>query len=434
MGAIIPVALIIASALASAAAVVAAVEVVTVVSIIVAAVAVAATVASIIFYAEGDIKNSMLFAGIGISAGIAGLYLAASQQVTLSAAMIYEDASYGMLQATTAYQTATLSIVGYIDVLTAGFKTFLEAIQFRLIMSMHQIAYLISGEYRQAVSKIFGQIAEVAAAIGIGATFFHLALRDSRNLILSTSAMMGMKYDMADIAYMQSLKTYLTDFATNIHRYENDPAQMLWDMDQMITRPAIDAHGSTMQVVYSSVERLFEGVRAFGEDLTKVRGDLVRLIYDLPGAMTTQIRPWFDKAIESFDKFIKLTYDPAMKVISAGFAAVGAQIGAHETELRSTAARLARPGKYLSEVNNLPEDERKTDELIIGELASRSDREFLDAVTAENTALLLELENSATRALPSPVSIKSPVIKSEPTVDAPAPTKTRENSPFVGEY
>ncbi|GAI32621.1 unnamed protein product, partial [marine sediment metagenome] len=90
--------------------------------------------------------------------------------------------------------------------------SFLDAIHFTTLLQVHQIAYILSGDYREMMSHVYNEIAEVSGALGLGSGYLILLHRNARNVILDVSGMMGRSYDVAEITWLQQYSDYLKKF------------------------------------------------------------------------------------------------------------------------------------------------------------------------------------------------------------------------------
>lgn len=434
MGAAIPIIMLIAAAATAATAVYVAVTVVTVIAIIAAIVSVSATVAAIYFYVQGDIKNSMLFAGIGIAAGVGGIYAGYVAQSAQAAALLSEGTATAVATAETMYTSGALYVVSYAQSVYSAFNGFLEAIHFKTLVKVHQLGYLISEDYRQQVDKIYGQIREVSAALGYGADFMQLILRDTRNLVFDVSASIGKPYDLSEITWMNTFGDFMRGFGAKANAYKNNPNLLLWDLDQMVTKPGVDGKAYAMQAFIAGVERSVEGVKLLAEDVVRIRNDVVRFAADLPEVLRSQIMPEVNKVVKQLDDFIKLTYDPLMKVIDASFAVVGAELATRKKETAEITGRIRRPGKYLKEVEYLDIEERLEDERAVSEIASRpimGELSEFELALSWATKKLVADELARLRVPEAPEILR--LEPSGPKLPGP-PRPDKTDTPFVGDY
>jgi hypothetical protein len=160
----------------------------------------------------------------------------------------------------------------------------------------------------------------------------------------------------------------------------------------------------------------------------------MKLIGDLPEVVRRQWEPEVKKAVKQFDDFMKLNYDPMMKQISAALDNVGKMIDEDRAKAKALNARLSRPGKYLSEINKLPDDEKREDEQTVAAVAARG----MIQQTDEFSSVLAKVEKFP--EIPSyEGEIKERLRIREYTIPKPPPRAEIEKirmikPPFVGEY
>jgi len=434
MGAFIPIAFIIVSALAASAAVYVAITTVALIAIILAVVAVSATLASVYYYTQGDIKNSMLFAAIGITAGIGGVYVTAVSQLATAAALTDEGTAAALAAAAQIEAGTAVTMWAYAQTIYAGFTAFLEAIHLKTLLEVHQIAYLVSSDYRSMLSGVMNAIAQYSEAMGMGSAFMYLCLRDTRNLVMDTSAMLGNKYDMAEVTWMSSMSEYLKMIQTKGQEYENRPEAFIWDLDQSLHRPAIDMMGETTRGIYRTLEAVTTGAKTLAVGFSKIETDLKRLVADLPSQITSSFKPELDRLWKYTDDFIRLSYDPMMKMISAGMTAFGASMQETRTELTGVVGRLKRPGKYIAEVDDLSAEERAEDQEVLAAVATRG---ILPQVDEFEEGLKFVQGEFTRRIEEQTIEEEAPAVEApEPGVPSTPepPGKKQYKTPFVGEY
>lgn len=103
-----------------------------------------------------------------------------------------------------------------VNAIKASYNMFLEAIHYDTLLKIHEIAYIVSGDYRVQVNKIYGRIAEVSEALGLGAQFINLALRNARAITLDVNASIGRFYDIGEIAWMKNLSGFLESWNDSV--------------------------------------------------------------------------------------------------------------------------------------------------------------------------------------------------------------------------
>jgi len=412
MAFVIPIAVAIGSAVASAATAVAAVVATAATAIASAAAAVAAWVWS----------------------GITAAYTFVAEAVA--------DIAFGWSVAGEVY-AGTTSLVGtslftqvaaYAHCLVLGFAEFLEAIHFTTLLSIHEIAYIVSNDYRAMWSKVYSEFGEVSYALGYSADFLNIIIRDSRNVVLDAAAMMGQSYDLAEVTWIKSFQGYLKVFSDQASKYTKNPAAVFYDIDRMLTKPAIDNKAGIMQMTFQTIDSAIKFVRTGIEQTDKLRVDLGKLVSDLPHQIRDEIKPWFDKVTKDFADWIQTEYRPSLKIIDGVINALGIQQEVQRKETRDLVNRLRRPGDYLKEIDDFTEDERRRQEREISEIAFRTSAE-----ESENWVRATNLE--ATKLVEEGRILRAPTERAAweiyevevPERPAGAPVEPRETW-FVGDF
>lgn len=270
-----------------------------------------------------------------------------------------------------AVETVTLSAVQFVAVIGSSMASFLEVIHFKTLLSIHEIAYILSDDYRQVVSYIYGQIAEVSAALGLGSGYLILLHRNARNVILDVSGMMGRGYDIAEITWLTQYSEYLKVFNKQVNIYKDDPSQILHDVDSYLVKPAADLKGAIVSNIITTIDSTIKVVKETIEDISKLRGDLGQLIHDLPPAIRAVAQPLVDDVFTHYDKWILEEYKPAIRQFDRVLGVFKTEQEAHRSNIASLVDRLKRPADYLLEIDKLDPDVKLQQEEAIADLAFR---------------------------------------------------------------
>jgi hypothetical protein len=182
------------------------------------------------------------------------------------------------------------------------------------------------------------------------------------------------------------------------------------------------------------VESALSLVKSTAEVATKVRNDLTKLIGDLPEVIRKQWEPEVKKVVKQFDDFMKLNYDPMMKQISAAFDTVGKMIEEDREKAKALNERLSRPGKYLSEIKELPEEERMLNEDLVADIVDTAHDRAYEPMSALTDSL--EEMNKETAAKEVEIPPPPPVMRGKisPFKWRAVKPITGRKTPFVGEY
>lgn len=306
---------------------------------------------------------------------------ASAASTELAAYSVSMSAADAMIVGTSAFTSAV----------SAGLTAFAEAIHLTTILDIHNIATLVSSDYRNMMFNVYSEISEVSSALGFYPQFLPLAFRNSRQLVLSSSNLMGRKYDLAQVEWLTTFNSYLTEFNKHAKEYENNPEALFYDLEQLVEKPSMDAGGSTMQTVFVSINDTVKAVKATVADTVTVRDDLNRLISDLPERIRSQIKPYTDPIIRQFDDFITNTYDPAIKEFQSLLDRFSDLQKKNLSDIDDVVERLAKPGDYLLEIDSLLEADRLDQEGKIAEISTRRFRTDVDELAKEAVPISMQL-------------------------------------------
>jgi len=434
MGAVLPIIMIAIAAASATAAVYAAIAAVSVIAIIAAVAAVAATAASIYFYVQGDLRNSMLFAGIGAVAGIAGIYVVATQSMAAATAQMVEGTTAELAAVQAVQESAAFVIYSYAQTIYAGFQSFLEIIHFKTLLAVNDVLFLVSQDYRNMMQGVFIQLSRVGESLGYGSTFMLLCFRDMRNLVMDVSASIGKTYDLAEITYMTSFGEFLSRMSTRMDTYQNNPHQFLLDLDAEVYKPGVDLKARAVQAMLSGIDSALVQIKLVAEDATKIRNDLLKLASDMPAVIKDQVLPAIRAVTDQVDKFIRLTYDPRVLAIEKSFKQLGDSLGEQQRNVGKLTDKIARPGKYIEGIKDLPRDEQLDDILSLSRTYEAAVAPEFQEINTTADWIMRESEATIFTPLPEFAPIpKPPLEKLHPYGTVP-PTVTPKKTWFVGDY
>lgn len=349
-------------------------------------------------------EGAMLSAVIASSGSLAGLDLVAAQAISAAIA------------------------------LEAGFSAFLTAIYFDVILTVHNIAYLVSPHYREMFQKVLNEIMNISHILGLGPSFIVLALENARTLVLTTSGLLGMKYDMAQVQWLGILSNYLKEFAGKVRSYRNNPGLLLLDMGELINRPVMDQMGAYMQTIIGTIDDTIDNAEKVAQAVTAVERDLTAFIDDLPENLKRQIKPYTDPILNRINSFIKYDFKPSIDVIHGVIGVLETKQQGIKSQIDDTIERLLYPGKYLHEIDALDSDLQNEQAWSIAEVSNRPERELYEVVDQGRDVIRERLKSIldalATR-LPKPAyalpEVPRPVI-------IPQIEMEERNTWFVGDY
>lgn len=366
---------------------------------------------------QAAIMDAMVDAGI----------LPVTQAVELETEIVYSTIEY-------AVQTWWDKVVDFIEDLKAKFERFLKTIHFKTILAVHQVAMLVSPQYRAMMQRIFHSLSEYSKAIGMGPAFIDLAIRSTRTLVLDVTGASGHSYDMSQLVWLTELDGFMKTLATNSKRYADNPFLIFTDLEEDIERRYGNVHGSTESSALLVIEGLLKGVGKAAADIDKIDKDLLKLLNDLPAFVKSHIDPAIFNVLRTIDGFIAGEFLPKMSSINGVIVQYGNDIRAAQAAAATAAARILSPKQTLTALTTLPLIEQ--DEVIAGldALDNRRTADMLLKITQWQRPVSDEFE----RLLQLPAPLKPPPVfltfehTLAPVPDLRAPVSG--SGPFVGDY
>lgn len=356
-----------------------------------------------------------------------GGVLPVTQAVEAGVEEVYSTIEY-------AVQTWWDKVVDFIEDLKAKFEWFLKTIHFKTILAVHQVAMLVSPQYRTMMQRIFKSLSEYSKAIGMGPAFIDLAIRSTRTLVLDVTGALGHSYDMSQLVWLTELDGFMKTLSVNSKRYADNPFLIFTDLEEDIERRYGNVHGSVESSTLLVIEGLLKGVGKAAADIGKIDKDLLKLLNDLPAFVKTHIDPQIFNVLRTIDGFIAGEFMPKMQSINVVIGQYGNDIRAAQAAASAAAARILSPKQTVMSLRDLPVIEQ--DEVLAG----------LDALDNRRTAdMLLKItqwskpvDDEFQRLLQLPEPTKAPPVfltfehslASVPDLQAPV----SGSGPFVGDY
>lgn len=304
--------------------------------------------------------------------GITIVYTAVAEALTEFAAGWAFTVDAGFQGLSVAGESFFLQVGAYAGSLVYYFGAFLEAIHFSTLLSIHEIAYIVSDDYRAMWTKVYKELGSVSYALGYSADFLNIIIRDSRNVVLDASAMMGQKYDLAEVTWIKSFQGYMKVFSDQASKYTKNPGAVFYDIDRMLTKPAVDNKAGIMQTVYQTIDSTIKFTKTTVDEVDKLRVDLGTLVSHLPQSARDAVKPMLDKITKGWDEWIRVDYRPSLKVIDGVIKSIGIEQSVVAARQKSLADRLKKPSTYLKEIYDRPSYEWPSEEKVVGDIAARS--------------------------------------------------------------
>jgi len=356
----------------------------------------------------------------------AGL-LPVTQTVEYETSVVYSEIEY---TAAAWYD----KVIYFIEDLVAKFEKLLKAIHFKTILAVHQVAMLVSPQYRTMMQRIFKSLSEYSKAIGMGPAFIDLAIRSTRTLVLDVTGALGHSYDMSQLVWLTELDGFMATLAKNSKRYADNPFLIFTDLEEDIERRYGNVHGSVESSTLLVIEGLLKGAGKVAADIDKIDKDLLKLLNDLPSFVKSHIDPAVFSVLRVIDGFIAGEFMPQIQAINGVITQYGNDIRAAQAAASAAAARILTPKQTMMSLRDLPLIEQ--DEVLAGldGLARRRSTEIQTRMSEWSRPMSDEFERLL--QLPAPLKAQPVFLTFEHTL-APVPdlrVPVSGGGPFVGDY
>lgn len=328
------------------------------------------------------------------------------------------------------YSTAA----GLVGGIVTGFKTFLEVIHFATLIKIHEIAYIVSEDYREMMQKVYGQLSQFSSAIGLGAQFITLAIRNARSVVLDVSSMLGRGYDLGEVTWLVEMNKFFEGINEESEKIAQDPYYILDMIDRQLMKPTLDTKGSIVSGLYSTIDNTLDAVNNFVTDIDTVRDDLQQFYNDLPENIQQQLKPFMENVIEPINDFIENTYAPQYDKITRAMTSIEERVGVHKEAVENIVKRLTKPGDLLQSIVGLPQEEADAQTIKMYEAVNAPILQAVPGITIARNDAETGLE-SIVKALES--NLKPPeVITLEPVTIGKKGEGSEDSSTtwMVGDY
>ncbi len=314
------------------------------------------------------------------------------------------------------------------------FEKLLATIHFKEIMAINSMAMLVSEDYRNMMKKVYKALGQLSDALELGTNFIVLAVRNTRNLVLDVSTMMGAKYDLAEVAWLAEFNKFTQHIQKYAYAYKNNPEQLLTDLANAIEIPAMNTKGSFMQQFISTVSDLGKISEKIVTDVGIVTKDLNALISGLPSTISDAIKPGWKAWNTEWTEFQNSTFKPSIQTIQGITKSLGADMEKTKTELAAAAAKIKTPKENLTAIKTMSVLDQQ--EVLDG--LTRVENELDAKQYMEFSLLISPVHEEFSQLLKEPVTSRPPpsFLKLEPS-PVGVGTETlvsRVTSPFVGDY
>lgn len=283
--------------------------------------------------------------------------------------------------------TIFAKLSAWINVVKANFSAFLTAIHFETIIRVNEIGYITSSSYRNMMAKVYKKFGEFSEAIGRETGFIETAIQVARKTSLEVSSFLGKSYDLSEVVWLKDFNNLLSRIKKTAGIYANNPSQIWEDIDELIIKPAIDAKAKAQITMFATVKNLTGMLKKADTMLTTVQANFGAVVNELPAKWRQDLIPIVENVEDDIRHWRDKIFAPTIETLDKVIDVVYARTSETRQNMQEIAARLAKGGDILAEIDKLPDIERVEQEYLIAGLSSRITRKrgsIFEAVVDEN--------------------------------------------------
>ncbi len=335
---------------------------------------------------------------------------------------------------------ANLIIAGITDLIMYGsilyekISKILEVIHLKTILKIHDLLQTLVPQYREMMRGVYGELAKISEAIGLGTHFLTFALRNARNLVLDFSTAIGSSYDMAEIQWLNSMGDFFNKMQGKVDTWQNNPEQVFYDIAQQFDKPTMDSKGSFLGSMWIALDSAVNQIVEISGKVEKITADAQKLLLDLPKFIRDNIPTELYTGIETVRNSIDTYVTPYLSKLDKLVTQYADEARKAREEAQAAFARILSARQVVQQINASTGQERAEAQDAI----ARLHKEALDAsdkYVGDFVGPRLE-KLAAGLAMPEPTIAQPSILTFE--IDIPSGVEVgpmlAHASPFVGDY
>jgi hypothetical protein len=241
-----------------------------------------------------------------------------------------------------------------ITTLKTTFGKFLEAIHFKELLAIHEIAYILSSDYRQMIDKVFSEIAKFSEEVFGTSWALTMILQNSRQLIYSVTTTLGFPVDIAEVEFIQYLDTTLQKVTDKAGTYRSNPEQIFYDVTEWIYRPVQEKYSEGNKGIILALEGVIEGVDKVAQNVFEINEQTQAVVAYLPEPLRGTLQETLEPIDERISSFRYDIYEPKMKQFEEALTTQQIRNAEIKTSMSALTQRLVDPTKYFKEIDLKP--------------------------------------------------------------------------------
>jgi len=321
------------------------------------------------------------------------------------------------------------------QVLRTILATFLEMIHFDTLVALHNIAWVLSEDYRKVLSKVFKKMSEISEELFGWSLGLRVILENTRSIVLSSSAALGYSYDVNQLIWLNSLTDFTILFNEHAETYMEDPEQLFFDLEDWIEEHAIDISGGSHALIFQAVSKLTDGVGDNALQIRQVQSRSRENQFHVNRLTAGNFGQRIDWNWTAFEGFKGDEYAPRQGQQEKNINTNRQETAANRKTLSDLNFKLTRPTGQLEGIDKLSEPEKTDEEINLEDLSTRPFQDDSAVLAADQAAADADREKEAAEreAEQQKPAAEEPIV-TKPVTKAEFKPRPPVNSWFVGEY
>lgn len=318
--------------------------------------------------------------------------------------------------------------------LSGTFQSFLQAIHFKELMMLNQMAMILSKDYREMMLKVYQQISEFSQQVFGRAEVLQLLLQGSRQLIYASSSAVGYPVDIAEVEWVQYLDETLSKVADNAEKYQNTPEAIFDDIAEWVYKPIGDKYSTINQGFVTFTEGLVNSVGGLTETVFGINEQTQNVVSYLPSPLRGTLQKTLEPIDNRITEFQYDVYEPKMAEIDHVLSQTAKENETNRQRMSSLTDRLINPADYLTELDDLPTEVRVPEKRKIDISLQEPERQEIDQVNTHVKEYQVETDIQFEEIrVPAPIT-RQPIVLDKEPVDIKKPPVQGRSGWFVGDY
>lgn len=268
----------------------------------------------------------------------------------------------------------------------------LDKIHFDTILKVHRIATIVSVDYRNFIGQMYGKLAEMSKALGVGAETLSLMTQSARVLILDTAALAGKPLHEGELDFLLVMGKQFEGIAKGAEFYARMPHALFDRFETRVYGPQLEKRSEIMGGFGRTINTALDYAESTVEKTDEIIDDLFELGQSIPGQIGDAIVDAVAPIKKKFTDFQTDVWEPFKAQSEGVLTQLGLDRDLVRKDTQNIIDRLKSPADYLLEIDKLEAPERLKEEWKIGALAARS---YADETAANTVDINVVRQNLA---------------------------------------